>query len=90
MSVKELVHELEQLNDKELEEVATYIAFLKFRTWQTKQATVAPNDELASLYTKFGDEERADAEAGLQEYLSLLQAEDVACRSNVEKCGLLI
>lgn len=78
MSVRELVQELEQLNDDELQEVATYVAFLKFRTWQTKQAIETETDNLASLYAQFRDEDEADAEEGLQDYLTLLQAEDAA------------
>ncbi len=76
MSVRELVQELEQLNDDELQEVATYVAFLKFRTWQTKQAIETETDHLASLYAQFRGEDEADAEEGLQDYLTLLQAED--------------
>lgn len=78
MSVKELVHELEQLDDHEFQEVATYIAFLRFRTWQTKPLNGAEGADLAALYGEFVAKDRAEAEAGMQEYLTLLQAEDAA------------
>ncbi|MCE7981667.1 MAG: hypothetical protein DYG89_10775 [Caldilinea sp. CFX5] len=78
MSVKELVHELEQLDAHELQEVATYIAFLRFRTWQTKPLSGTEGVDLAALYGEFAAEDRAEAEAGMQEYLTLLQAEDGA------------
>jgi hypothetical protein len=78
ISVKELVPALEQLDDHELQEVTTYVAFLRFRTWQTKQLPLAETGNLAALYAEFGVEDQIEAEASRQEYLRLLQAEDAA------------
>jgi hypothetical protein len=75
-SVKEQVtHALESLNEMELQQVAEYVAFLKFR------ARVAPlpavdATHLAALYAEFADEDRALAEEGLEEFRDQLHVED--------------
>ena len=75
-SVKEQVtHVLDSLSEAELQQVAEYVAFLRFR------ARVVPLPEvdatqLASLYAEFADEDRTLAEEGLDEYRAQLHAED--------------
>jgi hypothetical protein len=67
-SVKEQVTEaLNSLSEAELQQVADYVAFLRFR------ARVAPPPaidatQLAALYAEFADEDRALAEEGMEEY----------------------
>ena len=78
MFVKELVQELEQVSYDDLQDVATYIAFLRFRTWQTKQGAVTEADGFGKLCAEFAREDREAAEAGMRNYLCALQAEDVA------------
>jgi len=78
MSVSELVHELEELSQAELVDAANYIAYLRFRTWQTKQIVTPAVADLAQLYAEFAIEDREEAEVGMQEYLHALQAEDMA------------
>lgn len=74
MSLKEYVaHEVAALDEKELQAVADYVAFLKFR------ARTSHNDaQLAALYGEFADEDKALAEAGLNEYAQDLANEDAA------------
>jgi len=75
-SVKEQVTKsLDSLSETELQQVAEYVAFLKFR------ARVAPlrmvdGAQLAALYAQCADEDRALAEEGLAWYRDQLHAED--------------
>jgi hypothetical protein len=76
MSVKELVAELEDLNEAELREVALYIAFLKFRAWRALAEPSRDVAGLAELYAEFAEEDRQLAEAGMDSYVTKLQTED--------------
>lgn len=78
MSVNELVQELEELSQEDLLDVANYVAYLRFRTWQTKQVAASDAADLRRLYAEFAYEDRTEAEVGMAEYLHALQAEDVA------------
>lgn len=75
-SVKEQVTKsLDSLSETELQQVAEYVAFLKFR------ARVAPlpmvdGAQLAALYAQCADEDRALAEEELAWYRDQLHAED--------------
>lgn len=74
MSIKEHVaHEVETLEEKELQAVAEYVSFLKFRS-----RTSLDDARLASLYREFEQEDRALAEAGMNGYASSLSREDAA------------
>jgi hypothetical protein len=76
MTVKEYVTQaLESLTDAELQEVAEYVAFLKFRA---RVALPPQLDEaqLARLYAEFADDDRRLAEEGMAEYQTGLLAED--------------
>jgi hypothetical protein len=77
MSVPELVQELESLDETELQEVALYVAFLKFRAWRVMAQPLPDASKLARLYAEFADEDRQLAEVDMNEYAALLQAEDV-------------
>jgi hypothetical protein len=75
MSTKEQVlEELETLNDDELEAVAEYPAFLKYRA-RSKASTI-DEAQLAALYAEFAEADRELAEEGLTDYADGLQAED--------------
>ncbi|MBE2199837.1 MAG: hypothetical protein IAE79_14580 [Anaerolinea sp.] len=71
--VKErITQELDALNETELEQLADFVAFLKFR------ARVKPvmDDKTAQLYAKFAEEDRLLAEQGMADYNASLLLED--------------
>ena len=72
MSLKEFVtHEVEKLGESDLQAVAEYVSFLKFRS-----RTTLSDARLASLYHEFENEDRALAEEGMQDYGQTLSQED--------------
>ena len=62
MSVKELVQDLESLSEAQLQEVATYVSFLKYRAYRTGASLLLDATELAALYGEFAEEDRQLAE----------------------------
>ncbi|WP_103670083.1 hypothetical protein [Pseudanabaena sp. BC1403] len=68
-----LKQELDQLNEKQLKQVADFIAFIKFQT-RFSQETVDIS-QFANLYQEFAQEDRELAEAGISEYAELLNSE---------------
>jgi hypothetical protein len=75
-SIKEQVSQaLDTLSEAELQQVADYVAFLRFRA---RLAPLPPLDaaQLAAGYGEFADEDRTLAEVGFDTYHSHLQAED--------------
>ncbi len=95
MTTKEKVaSEIKDLTPDELEKVAKYVAFIKFRSRLTP---MRPEEEerLAALYGEFAKEDRAMAEEGMADYAAQLGKEDVAwlatvlcLPSNVACCSL--
>ncbi len=78
MTLKEQVkQDVERLDEGNLQEVAEFVAFLKFRT---RRAPTPPLDDekLAALYAEFAAEDRALAEAGMNDYAAGLAREDAA------------
>ena len=72
MSLKEFVaHEVETLGETELQSVAEYVSFLKFRS-----RTALGETRLASLYSEFEQEDRELAEVGINDYALALSQED--------------
>lgn len=72
MSLKEFVaHEVETLGENELQAVAEYVSFLKFRS-----RTSLDEARLAALYGEFEQEDRELAEAGMNDYAHALSQED--------------
>lgn len=72
MSLKEYVaHEVETLGEKELQAVAEYVSFLKFRSHAALEEV-----RLASLYSEFEQEDRELAESGIEDYALALASED--------------
>lgn len=72
MSLKEfVVHEVATLGETELQSVAEYVSFLKFRS-----RTSLDEARLASLYREFEQEDRELAEAGINDYALALSQED--------------
>lgn len=75
-SVKEQVTQaLDTLSEAELQQVAEYVAFLRFRARVAPQLVVDAT-QLAPLYAEFADEDRALAEEGLDAYRDHLHDED--------------
>jgi len=73
MALKEYVtHEVETLGEKELQAVAEYVSFLKFRS-----RTSLSEARLAALYGEFEQEDRELAESGMNDYATALAQEDV-------------
>jgi hypothetical protein len=72
-----LTHEIELLNENELLQVAEYVAFLRHRG---RVAALRKFDttQLAALYAEYAEEDRALAEANLDEYVKQLALEDQA------------
>ena len=79
MLVKEYItQELELLDDTELQQLAEYLAFLKFRTRLRPISIQATDEKLQDLYAQFEDEDLVLAESGLEEYVAVLALEDEA------------
>jgi hypothetical protein len=79
MLVKEYItQELEFLSNTELQQLAEYLAFLKFRTRLHPLSIQATDEKLQDLYAQFEDEDLVLAESGLEEYVAILALEDEA------------
>ncbi len=74
ISAESLKQELDQLTRKQLQQVADFIAFLKFRN-RHRQVILDPT-QLETLFTEFADEDHALAEAGMNDYATMLNHED--------------
>jgi hypothetical protein len=76
MTVKEYVNQvLEDLSETELQQVAEYLAFLKFRA----NMSIMPHldtAQIGTLYARFAEEDHIMAEEGMAEYHAGLVKED--------------
>ena len=78
ISTKEkVITRLAELSDTQLQTVAEFLEFLKFRE-RRKFETQFDDVELEALYAEFADEDHELAEVGLAEYAANLEREDVA------------
>jgi len=78
MTIKEYVSQaLNDLSDAQLEEVAEFVSFLKFRARRSLMPAF-DTDEVAALYAEFAEEDRQLAEEGIEDYSKGLLAEDAA------------
>ncbi len=76
ISTKEkVVTSLAELNDTQLQTVAEFLEFLKFRE-RRKSEPQFDDAALEILYAEFADEDRELAESGLTEYAANLARED--------------
>jgi hypothetical protein len=75
VSTEAIKQEIDRLTDKQLQQVADFIAFLNFRHQQGNRNNL-DRSQLAALFTEFADEDRALAEAGIHDYAVMLQRED--------------
>ncbi len=69
-----LKQDLDQLTTTQLQEVANFIAFLRFR--DKRRRIVLDPAQLTSLATEFSDDDRSLAEAGMDDYAEMLVQED--------------
>lgn len=75
ISSKALKKDLDQLTNEQLQQVADFIAFLKFRD-QCRRRVVLDPAQLAALATEFAEEDRVLAEVGMSDYATMLDHED--------------
>jgi len=76
MSIKEqIVQELNGLSQTELEEIAQYLAFIKYQS-KVKPAPASDEAAMAALYAEFAEEDRELAEEGISDYADALISED--------------
>ena len=76
ISTKEkVVTSLTELSETQLQTVAEFLEFLKFRE-RHKSKQSFDETQLAALYGEFADEDRELAEIGLSEYSANLERED--------------
>ena len=68
-----LKQDIDRLTAEQLQQVADFIAFLKFRD-QRHRFTLDPT-QLVSLVTEFAEEDRTLAEAGMDDYAAMLDRE---------------
>ena len=73
VSTEAVKQDLEQLTRDQLQQVADFIAFLKFRE---RRRMILDPAQLASLFAEFANEDRALAEAGMSDYTAMLHRED--------------
>ncbi|MGL5804700.1 MAG: hypothetical protein ACRC2R_18710 [Xenococcaceae cyanobacterium] len=71
ISSEALKQDLDRLTSEQLQQVADFIAFLKFCDKRRRQIVIEPS-QLASLATEFGEEDRAFAESGMNDYAAML------------------
>jgi hypothetical protein len=75
ISTEALKQDLDRLTHNQLQQVAEFIAFLKFRNQRRHRLVLDPM-QLADLFTEFADEDRTFAEAGMNDYAVMLHQED--------------
>jgi hypothetical protein len=69
-----LKKDIDHLNDQQLQQLADFIAFLKF---QSKLSQPKPDlNQFAHLYQEFADEDRELAEMDMNRYTQSLENED--------------
>ena len=72
---EEIVCELDRFEEKDLKKVAGYLSFLKHHSrWNDRRDL--SDDELASLYKEFAEEDRILAEEGMDDFARALKVED--------------
>ncbi|MDJ0743912.1 MAG: hypothetical protein QNJ32_11175 [Xenococcaceae cyanobacterium MO_167.B27] len=74
ISYEAIKKDIDNLTSSQLQQVADFIAFLKFRD-KYPVNSIDPS-QLASLATEFAEEDRAMAEAGINDYAAMLESED--------------
>ncbi len=83
VSTEALKQDLDLLTQNQLQQVADFVAFLKFRDRSQNRLSQRPHSQvtldptlMANLFAEFADEDRALANAGMSDYTAMLQQED--------------
>lgn len=74
ISSEALKQDLDQLTNEQLQQVADFIAFLRFRN--KRRCAVLDPAQLALLATEFAEEDLALVNAGMSDYAAMLVQED--------------
>lgn len=74
ISYEAIKQDIDNLTSAQLQQVADFIAFLKFRD-KYRFSSIDPS-QLASLATEFAEEDRSMAETGMSDYAAMLDSED--------------
>ncbi|MEN9568122.1 MAG: hypothetical protein RLZZ69_3318 [Cyanobacteriota bacterium] len=75
VSTETIKQDLDRLTHSQLQQVADFIAFLKFRNQRQRRVVLDPT-QLSKMFTEFADEDRAFAEEGMSDYAVMLHQED--------------
>ena len=83
ISSKALKQDIDRLTKEQIQQVADFIAFLKFRECsenRLRQSHHSPvmldSTRMANLFAEFADEDRALTNAGMSDYDAMLHRED--------------
>jgi hypothetical protein len=74
VNIEAVKQDIDQLSREQVQQVADFIAFLKFRD-QRRRIVLDPA-QLAPLADEFAEEDRAFAELGMGDYADMLHQED--------------
>jgi hypothetical protein len=75
VNTEALKQDLDRLTHNQLQQVAEFIDFLKFCNQRHHRVVLDPK-QLADVFMEFADEDRAFAEAGMDDYAVMLYQED--------------
>ncbi|HUK91753.1 MAG TPA: hypothetical protein VLZ81_15220 [Blastocatellia bacterium] len=76
MSIREeIIKQVGELTEDQLDEVADYLSFVRFRA-RTRPLVEFDERQLGALYAEFADEDRQLAEEGMADYTESLSRED--------------
>ena len=75
ISSEALKQDIDRLTNDQLQQVADFIAFLKFRD-QRRRSVVLDPAQLVALTTEFAEEDRNLAEVGMGDYAAMLDREE--------------
>jgi hypothetical protein len=75
ISTEVLKQDLDLLTHKQLEQVADFVAFLKFRDSRRVPAMLDPT-QIANLFAEFADQDCALANGGMSDYAAMIRQED--------------
>jgi hypothetical protein len=75
LTKEQITQALDSLSQSELEQIAQYLAFLKYQS-RLKSMPAVDESRLAALYAEFAEEDRELAEQGFADYTTALAEED--------------
>ena len=75
VSTEVLKQDLDRLTHSQLQQVADFVAFLKFRDSRHVPAML-DSTQMANLFAEFAEEDRALANVGMSDYALMLQQEN--------------